>query len=77
MKERSSSTVFHRSMIGWLGAMLLASTGLVLAKPSTAVALPTPPGDSAVPAPEIRVPLPAVLRVPLPAPAWLQPPDIH
>lgn len=76
MKERSSSTVFHRSMIGWLGAMLLASTGLVLATPSTAVALPTPPGDSAVPSPEIRVPLPAVLRIPLPAPAWLQPPAI-
>jgi hypothetical protein len=77
VKERSSSTVFHRTVIGWLRAMLLASTALVLATPSTAVALPTPPGDSAVPSPEIRVPLPAVLRIPLRAPLWLQPPVIH
>ncbi len=69
MKERSNSTVFHRTVIGWLGAM-----ALVLAIPSSAVALPTPPEDSVVPSPEIEVPLPAVLRVPLPAPAWLKPP---
>lgn len=73
MKERSSSTVFHRTVIGWLGAMLLASTALVLATPSTAVAMP-PHIYPMLPSPDITVPLPAVLRVPLPAPAWLQPP---
>ena len=75
--ERSSSTVLHRTVMGGVGAMLLASTALVLISPSTAVALPTPLGDPAVPSPDIRVPLPAVLRIPMPAPAWLQPPSTH
>ena len=65
MKERSNSIVLHRTVIGWLGTM-----ALVLAIPSSGVALPTPLEDSVVPFAEIEVPLPAALRFPMPAPAW-------
>ncbi|MGH8975395.1 MAG: hypothetical protein ACRD0C_19595 [Acidimicrobiia bacterium] len=60
-----------RTVVGWLGAVALASTGLVLGFPSPSLALP-PWAAPAVPSPEIRVPLPAVLRIPMPAPkAWV------
>jgi hypothetical protein len=57
---------------GWLGAMLLAATALVVVMPAPLRALPAPAEVAEVPSPELRVPLPADLRIRMPAPRWLQ-----
>ena len=62
-----SRSLMSRTTTGCLGAVLLASTGLVLGLPSPAQGLPAPE----VTTPEIRVPLPAALRFPMPRPVWL------
>jgi hypothetical protein len=72
--EDRPSMIRSRTVTGWLGALLLGSTALVVVIPAPLRVLPAPAEVAEVVSPALRVPLPAVLRVPMPAPRWLQMP---
>ena len=71
MKERSFA-IKTRTMTGWLAPVLLATATMVLAAPSSSLALPATPEAPEVTSPNIKVPLPAALRFPMPRPVWLR-----